>query len=58
MKEFQIHPRLYMPWTYFVDVVNNTIDYLSLERLEHYRTITRNELRLATPTQHHALPDV
>ena len=51
-------PGPYMAWTHFVDVVNNAVNYLPFEWLEHDRTVTRDELRLTTPTQHHAFPDV
>lgn len=44
--------------THFVDVVDDTIDYLSFERLEHDRAIPRDEFRLPTAAQYHALPNI
>jgi hypothetical protein len=45
-------------FTYLVDVIHNTIDDLSLERLEHDRPVLRYELCLTVPPEDHAFSDI
>lgn len=44
--------------TRLVDVVDDTINHLPFERLEHNRAVSRNEFGLSAPRQHDTTPDV
>ena len=43
---------------YLVDIVDYTVDDLSLERLENDCSLSRNKFCLATSREDHPLPDV
>lgn len=44
--------------THFIDIINDAVNNLSLERLEYNRSISHDELCLAASTQYHSFSNV
>lgn len=44
--------------TRLVDIVDDTINHLALERLEHNRAVPRDEFGLPASREHYTTPDV
>ena len=51
----RIQPDQHYTTTHLVHIVHNAVHDLSLERLEHDRSVPRDKLCLATPAEDHAL---